>query len=645
MRKLPIEFIYNNFSMKNIFKLGMLLCILATTYVSILADTYASQIFPSASDIASYDQVFPTVKLRHGFEQWNYNNASWPSFWPSSEVQNTGTEISAFTSKRILTSIWSYSIAKVPVSRQSDNLSILYTVYFQQKNNDGSYRPEEGHTEYQPYTITWCGDGVRDNYIDTYGGFWVHETCDPNDSSRVWWGTGGCSNSCEPIIAPEPAQCTNASVSPRSGTAPLTSNISCSGQNNSTFKIQVLNSGWGVVRTFNSRTASYNFANAWNYTVKCFVDDTITSPACTKSVTVNPAPPEPSCDGLTVSPNSWNPGLTSSFNCSGTSADTYKVLIKKDGSTVRTFNTNIGSYTFNTVGDYEVQCLVNNTVTSSACRKTVNIEPVPVLDYDLALTKTLVWSQTTFRQWDEVAFDIVVTNQWEIAGNHAEVTDYIPNGLTLIWTHWTQVGNRAVRDLGYVPVWGTREVQIRFLVTGDVTGSIRNFAEISSDSGDDCDSTPDSINGNQTWETSATGMDDNNIWNGCNPGGDEDDHDFADITVEETFVPVYDLALRKSLVSSGELVRWGEVTFNIRVFAPGGSRTLTITFTIADNAPNNITNIAEISDDSGEDCDSVPNAVNQEVMKMIMIQKQYQLVMELDMISHLRKFLEAQVHL
>lgn len=72
---------------------------------------------------------------------------------------------------------------------------------------------------------------------------------------------------------------------------------------------------------------------------------------------------------------------------------------------------------------------------------------------------------------------------------------------------------------------------ITFTIDNDAPKNINNFAEISSDSGDDCDSTPDRINGNGAGE--STGLIDDAVGTTCEPGGDEDDHDIAPITVED----------------------------------------------------------------------------------------------------------------
>ena len=97
-------------------------------------------------------------------------------------------------------------------------------------------------------------------------------------------------------------------------------------------------------------------------------------------------------------------------------------------------------------------------------------------------------------------------------------------------------------------------------------GDFVNWAEISSDSGDDIDSTPDANQGNDN-QPAAPGDPTDNVVD--NTAGDEDDHDPAPITVEET--PVFDLALIKVLAAgqSGVIAPGDDVTFTITVTNQG----------------------------------------------------------------------------
>ena len=188
--------------------------------------------------------------------------------------------------------------------------------------------------------------------------------------------------------------------------------------------------------------------------------------------------------------------------------------------------------------------------------------------FDLALQKT--FSQGTLNPGGSVTFNVRVFNQGTVDATNVEVTDYIPAGLTLNDTAWTQSGQNATRVISSVAAGQTETIQITFDIADGFSGEIRNFAEISEDNApegnEDCDSIPDGINGNQSGETDGALVDDE-IGDGCNPGGDEDDSDVAVIEVED---PVFDLALRKVLITNpNNILVGGEVVFAIEVINQG----------------------------------------------------------------------------
>jgi len=152
--------------------------------------------------------------------------------------------------------------------------------------------------------------------------------------------------------------------------------------------------------------------------------------------------------------------------------------------------------------------------------------------YDLALNKVIsTMTPGPFTLWETVTFTITVFNQGTFDSGEIEITDYIPDGLTLNDSAWTQVWSNATRTISNIaPGWNT-PVNITFTINSNAPNSITNFAEISSDNGNDCDSTRDSINGNGAWETVWEDLIDNAIGTACEPGGDEDDHDLETITL------------------------------------------------------------------------------------------------------------------
>ena len=108
-------------------------------------------------------------------------------------------------------------------------------------------------------------------------------------------------------------------------------------------------------------------------------------------------------------------------------------------------------------------------------------------------------------------------------------------------------------------------------------GDIVNFAEISVDDGNDVDSTPDAVNGNDAGGSPTTPSDDVLLGDGTGvpgdaiPATDEDDHDPEQITVE-----IFDLALIKTVnantpgtVGPGTFDPGDLVTFDITVTNQG----------------------------------------------------------------------------
>jgi hypothetical protein len=57
-----------------------------------------------------------------------------------------------------------YPVINHPSIRRTNNIDLVYTVKYLKRVN--GVIKELTHTEHQPYEITWCGDGVRDEYTD-----------------------------------------------------------------------------------------------------------------------------------------------------------------------------------------------------------------------------------------------------------------------------------------------------------------------------------------------------------------------------------------------------------------------------------------------------------------------------------------------
>lgn len=181
----------------------------------------------------SYDEVFPSIKLRHwqSYNFWdevnnNNNFRLWISYNPS---DNAGIRFSEswdfndnwiedtanwfrytdnvsdnfimepFDSYKVIGTSYPYEIVKFPLIRKPNNIEIVYTLA-KWRNEGNTWFGPTYHTEYQPYEITWCGDGQRDNYTEDFGEKnVVFETCDPNDSLKLWFWNWGCSVTCNAI--------------------------------------------------------------------------------------------------------------------------------------------------------------------------------------------------------------------------------------------------------------------------------------------------------------------------------------------------------------------------------------------------------------------------------------------------------------
>ena len=165
--------------------------------------------------------------------------------------------------------------------------------------------------------------------------------------------------------------------------------------------------------------------------------------------------------------------------------------------------------------------------------------------FDLALIKTVNTTATPgpYTQGSQVTFTIEVINQGTVDAFNIQLSDYIPQGLILADSNWEDNDQDGIANL-ITPIpdllvsEGSEFVDITFTIDANFQGTtITNEAEISAADGpnpsySDIDSTPDGVNDDIQG-------DDNTV---DNSGGDEDDHDPAQIPVEQ----VFDLALTKT---------------------------------------------------------------------------------------------------
>jgi choice-of-anchor A domain-containing protein/uncharacterized repeat protein (TIGR01451 family) len=221
------------------------------------------------------------------------------------------------------------------------------------------------------------------------------------------------------------------------------------------------------------------------------------------------------------------------------------------------------------------------------CKKTSEII-VKVKDqiFDLALRKTIKGGakNPVVYPGSSITFEIEIFNQGNVGASNVEVTDYIPKGLILADNAWTPKGtDKAVVTIDTLAPQASVVKEITFTVAEDFKGKAINAAEISgAEGGEDIDSTPDDDPTND-----GTPKDDVIDEDGKN-GGDEDDHDIEEITVEDK--PVFDLALRKTIKGGAKnpIMKIGqEVTFIITVFNQGNVEAKNIE--VVDYIPSGLT--------------------------------------------------------
>ena len=155
-------------------------------------------------------------------------------------------------------------------------------------------------------------------------------------------------------------------------------------------------------------------------------------------------------------------------------------------------------------------------------------------EYDLALIKELAPDQAAFvNLGEEVSFTITVANQGNLNSGNYTITDQIPAGMSFVsasdgGTHNNGIVTWNLSNLGEN---ATITVTLALLVDELGTGKFVNWAEISADSGDDSDSTPDADTGND-FTNPNDAVDNHNDITLDEPANDEDDNDFEEIFVD-----------------------------------------------------------------------------------------------------------------
>ncbi len=140
-------------------------------------------------------------------EQGDFNDEENPDFKPTSWIMNKSTVVKKGDKGVWLKATKEYPIINKPLVRKKNNLKTIYEMQYLNKTNgykNGNWITKSSidnlqkHYTCKYYEVTWCGDGIVDNYKDA-SGEQISETCDPQDPNKLNWGNNGCSLSCKPI--------------------------------------------------------------------------------------------------------------------------------------------------------------------------------------------------------------------------------------------------------------------------------------------------------------------------------------------------------------------------------------------------------------------------------------------------------------
>lgn len=334
---------------------------------------------------AQCDQTFPSKKLRYGYiytfhddfhnswtaplkikwldVEFTQKSNYWviPKFGYTDWIKGKKWIMNPWESGKVAISN-EYSITRHPVKREDDNIYIRYVAKYIDLINGKESWPIKEHTECQPYSISWCWDGILDR---DYG-----ETCDPMDPTKTGWWSGWCSiDECKPVDTPKPKECKVLTADPKSGNFPLKTNFNCEWVNTSTYKIDIKDSTGKVINTINSKSGSYEFTTAGNYTATCYADG-LTAASCEQKIDVTTTPNK-ECKVLNANPTSGNFPLKTEFSCEWVNTSNYKIEIKDStGKVINTINNRTGSYEFTTAGNYTATCYADG-LTSASCEQKI----------------------------------------------------------------------------------------------------------------------------------------------------------------------------------------------------------------------------------------------------------------------------------
>lgn len=182
-----------------------------------------------------------------------------------------------------------------------------------------------------------------------------------------------------------------------------------------------------------------------------------------------------------------------------------------------------------------------------------DVATVFVDGFDLALVKRVAADQTyPIKPGSPVHFQVTVFNQGTYDAFNVQVTDYVPNGLTITDAAWNQVGNQATLiNPVFIAAGDSLVIDLNAQVNVGYMGfNLVNRAEISfgDDDNDPNNGTPEDIDSNPDTNPDNDTVGGDDVTDNSN--GDEDDHDPSQIEVDQDF----DLALYKILANGQKAV-------------------------------------------------------------------------------------------
>ncbi len=215
------------------------------------------------------------------------------------------------------------------------------------------------------------------------------------------------------------------------------------------------------------------------------------------------------------------------------------------------FASNQQNISVNAAGTYTL------TVVKECCTVTETIDiSADLCEYDLALIKILAEGQSSTIEINEtVDFIVKVTNQGQTPSGDYEVMDRIPDGMSFV-----SAGMGGVHNNGLV-TWnlsGLNEgdfIELPITLRADEIGTGRfvNWAEISEDSGDDEDSTPDGNTGFGFTQPNDL-VDNHNDMMLDNSPIDEDDNDFEEVFVDRGLQLLTRVYLQGAMSNTDQMV-------------------------------------------------------------------------------------------